>query len=83
MVIPLENLQSSFIGIENLVVKPILPEFDLQTLLSTSAKGLAVIQYYEENKKLNETARNRLVDIIVTHLFTYIIKQYVFFPLLF
>lgn len=77
MVIPFENLQSSFIGLENLVVTPVFPDFDLKTLLSTSAKGLAVLNYYQENKRLDETARNRLVEIIINHLFTYIIKQYV------
>lgn len=75
MVIPLENLQSSFIGFENMIVTPSMPDFDLRTLLSTSAKGLSVLNYYQTNKTLTETHRNRLVDLIITHLFTYIIKQ--------
>lgn len=50
-------------------------EFDLNTLLQTSPLGASILKYYEINGTLDNTRKNRLVDIIIKHLYTYIIKQ--------
>lgn len=53
--------------------------FDLKTLLSTSALGKSVLKYYETYGKLLNTQQNRLVDIIIKHIYNYIVKRYSIF----
>ncbi|KAB0790540.1 hypothetical protein PPYR_15061, partial [Photinus pyralis] len=56
------------------VSKPLLPEFDLRTLLQTSPLGSSILNYYAAHKQLDNTQRSRLVDIITKHLYTHIIN---------
>lgn len=56
-------------------LRPPLPEFDLRTLLHTSPLGNSILNFYETNNCLDQKRRSRLVDIIIKHLFTYIVKQ--------
>lgn len=51
------------------------PEFDLKTLLQTSPMGNSVLCYYEKNKVLNNIKRKRLVDIVIKHIYTYVINK--------
>ncbi|KAK5648037.1 hypothetical protein RI129_002929 [Pyrocoelia pectoralis] len=51
------------------------PDFDLDTLLQTSPMGNSILKYYQTEKVLDNKRRNRLVDIIMKHLYTYIIKN--------
>ncbi|KAK4875225.1 hypothetical protein RN001_011647 [Aquatica leii] len=57
------------------ILQPSFPNFDLATLLSTSPFGLSVLNFYKENNNLDHTRRNRLTDIIIKHIFNYIVKQ--------
>ncbi|KAK9680854.1 hypothetical protein QE152_g38780 [Popillia japonica] len=49
--------------------------FDLETLLNTTPLGNSVLNYYKTNGILDNTRRNRLVDTISKHIFTYIINH--------
>ncbi|KAL4719425.1 hypothetical protein ACJJTC_007178 [Scirpophaga incertulas] len=55
--------------------RPPLPEFDIRTLLQTSAHGCSVLNYYQQFKHLNSKKRNFLVDILVKHIYTYIVNK--------
>ncbi|XP_063538539.1 uncharacterized protein LOC134747829 [Cydia strobilella] len=55
--------------------RPPLPEFDMHTLLQTSAHGNSVLNYYKSFKILNAKKRNILVDIIIKHIYTYIVNK--------
>lgn len=50
-------------------------DFDLKTLLQTSPLGKGILQFYNTYNKLDNTRRNRLVSIIIKHLYTYIVKK--------
>lgn len=45
-----------------------VPAFSLDDILKRSTHGSMIINYYESNKKLNETCRNLLVDLIIASL---------------
>ena len=51
------------------------PDFDLKTLLETSPCGKSVLQYYSANNGLDSKRKNRLTDIIIRHLFTFIVNK--------
>lgn len=68
-----ENLDSIRAELEQFL-RPPLPDFDLRTLMQTSPLGNSVLNYYKANNTLDDTRRNRLVDIIVKHIFNYIVK---------
>ncbi|CAG9763626.1 unnamed protein product [Ceutorhynchus assimilis] len=53
------------------LIRPSLPEFDLKTLLQTSPLGNSVLQFYNANGSLDQKRRNRLVDIMIKHIFNY------------
>ncbi|KAJ8728950.1 hypothetical protein PYW07_006646 [Mythimna separata] len=57
---------------------PLLPQFqdfDLKTLLETSPCGKSILQFYNTNGCLDTKRRNRLTDIIIRHLFTFIVNK--------
>lgn len=56
-------------------IKSKFDDFDLKTLLTTSALGKSILSYYAANEKLDNTRRNRLVSIIIKHLYNYIVKK--------
>ncbi|CAH0553157.1 unnamed protein product [Brassicogethes aeneus] len=60
--------------IEGILEAPQFPDFDLNTLLQTTVLGNSVLKYYSTYKTLDQTHRNRLVDIIVKHIFNFIVK---------
>lgn len=51
------------------------PEFDLKTLLQTTPMGNSVLNYYDTHNTLDNPRRICLVDMIVKHLYVYIIKK--------
>lgn len=53
-----------------------MPDFNLTELLEQAPMGRAIILYYNNKNSLNNTLRNKLVDIIMRHLFSYYCKQY-------
>lgn len=52
-----------------------MPDFDLLEILEQAPMGKAIISYYNTNNCLNNYFRNKLVDIIMKHLFSYHCKQ--------
>ncbi|XP_026321486.1 uncharacterized protein LOC113231398 isoform X2 [Hyposmocoma kahamanoa] len=56
------------------VSRKTFPHFDLETLLHTSAGGNSILKYYETYGFLNNTKRNQLTDIIIKHIYTYIVN---------
>ncbi|XP_030763798.1 uncharacterized protein LOC115888271 [Sitophilus oryzae] len=58
-----------------LLLKPRFEDFDLKTLLLTSPLGKSILNYYKINNKLDNIRRNRLVSIIVKHLYNHIVKN--------
>lgn len=65
-----ENILLDFIG-----VKPKFPDFDLQTLLTTSPSGNNIITYYETHNQLTDKHRNTLTDIICRRIFTRLVNK--------
>lgn len=53
-----------------------MPDFNLIELLEQAPMGKAIISYYNNKNCLNDCFRNKLVDIIMRHLFPYHCKQY-------
>lgn len=76
----LEDIRESNFGVD-LDISALLdfqhtfPDFELHTLLQTSPMGHSILKYYQTNNCLDTTRRGRLVDIIVKHLYNYIIKK--------
>ncbi|KAL4710274.1 hypothetical protein ACJJTC_003554 [Scirpophaga incertulas] len=56
-------------------LQPSFPDFDLRTLLETSPCGKSILNFYISHGKLDSKRKNRLTDIIIRHLFTYIINK--------
>lgn len=48
-----------------------MPEFDLTEVLEKAPMGKIIISYYESKYCLNDYFRNKLVDIIMTHVFSF------------
>lgn len=61
--------------LEMIGCRPIFPEFDLRTLLTTSPSGSSILKYYETNKQLTARHRNTLTDIICRRIFTRVVNQ--------
>lgn len=53
-----------------------MTNFDLTELLEQAPVGKAIISYYNNQNYLNDFFRNKLVDIIMRHLFLHHCKQY-------
>lgn len=53
-----------------------MPDFNLIELLEQVPMGKAIISYYNNKNCLNDCFRNKLVDIIMRHLFSHHCKQY-------
>jgi len=53
-----------------------MPGFNLIELLEQAPMGKAIISYYNNKNCLNNCFRNKLVDIIMRHLFACHCKQY-------
>lgn len=51
------------------------PDFDLTMLLQTTPMGSSILKYYETYNTLNKNKRSLLVDIVIKHLFNYLIKR--------
>ncbi|CAG9820023.1 unnamed protein product [Phaedon cochleariae] len=76
VLIPIENREISLHSREQLdSYRIVFPEFDLRTLLITSPLGNSVLTFYDANKILDNTRRNRMVDIIMKHMFKYHVTQ--------
>lgn len=78
VIVPTQNRTISFYGAENLWTQnfeKLFPSFDLKTLLQIVPHGARVLNYYAEHERLNEPLRNKLVDIIISHVYSYILKQ--------
>lgn len=73
---PKFNSQPAAANLIDLIMGTPFPEFDLKILLATTPSGIAVLNFYKENNKLDEKNRNRLVDVIIRHIFDYITKWY-------
>lgn len=56
-------------------VGPQYEDFCLKTLLTTTALGKSILNYYNTYHKLDITRRNRLCSIVIKHLYNYIIKK--------
>ncbi|XP_031331406.1 uncharacterized protein LOC116162026 [Photinus pyralis] len=78
VIVPTENRSISFYGAENIWTQDYekqFPEFDLKTLLHVVPHGGKILSFYSENKRLTESLRNKLVDLIITHVYSYILKH--------
>uniref|UniRef100_A0A1Y1LUZ3 SAM domain-containing protein n=1 Tax=Photinus pyralis TaxID=7054 RepID=A0A1Y1LUZ3_PHOPY len=73
-IIPQQHRPAAEIGLENMLKKIQLPEFDLKTLLCTSVFGSEILEYYNKNKFLDMKRRNKLTEIIIKHVFDYVAK---------
>ncbi|CAH0562947.1 unnamed protein product [Brassicogethes aeneus] len=56
------------------LLEPKFADFDLKTLLSTTSGGCSVLNYYHSHGHLEEKHRNRLVDVVIRHIFNVIVK---------
>lgn len=54
---------------------PSFPDFHLKTLLSISPMGTSILKHYETHNSLINSHQNRLVDIIISHIYTYVVKR--------
>lgn len=61
--------------LDMLACRPPFPEFDLNTLLSTSPSGNSILKFYDTNKYLTSKHRNNLTDIISRRIFTRVVNQ--------
>lgn len=77
LLVPTYNKDTCFLGIEQFFQVPQFPDFNLTQLLDESAMGKNVLLHYQKNNILDGYHRTLLVDIIIKHLFTYILKQLV------
>ncbi|XP_031334783.1 uncharacterized protein LOC116164711 [Photinus pyralis] len=73
---PLEIIDVNNLSFDlSILTESMIHEFDLRTLLTTSALGKSVLKFYDTYRMLNGTQQNRLVDIIVKHIYNYIIRS--------
>jgi hypothetical protein len=70
-----EHGQMSCHSYENFCIKTEMPDFNLTELLELAPMGKAIISFYNDNNCLNDSLRNKLVDIIMRHLFSFHCKQ--------
>lgn len=52
-----------------------MPDFNLTELLELAPMEKAIISFYNNKNYLNDCLRNKLVDIIMRHLFSFHCKQ--------
>lgn len=52
-----------------------MPDFNLTELLELAPMGKAIISFYNNKNCLNDCLRNKLVDIIMRHVFSFHCKQ--------
>ena len=52
-----------------------MPDFNLTELLELAPMGKAIISFYKNKNCLNDCLRNKLVDIIMRHVFPFHCKQ--------
>lgn len=69
-----EHIYNSY---NELLIETDMPDFNLTDLLECAPMGKAIIFYYNDKNCLHDSFRNKLVDIIMRHLFSYHCKQYV------
>lgn len=60
------------------LLNPNFPEFELEELLIKSPEGNWVLNYYKKNRRLNNENQNRLTDVIIKHIYTYLLNKYKF-----
>ncbi|KAB0805329.1 hypothetical protein PPYR_02299, partial [Photinus pyralis] len=73
-----QDIQFEFIdfNVANIITPQLsFPDFDLRTLLQTTPMGSSILKYYQQHNILDHTRRTRLVDIIIKHMYSYIIKN--------
>ncbi|CAH1115890.1 unnamed protein product [Psylliodes chrysocephalus] len=78
IIVPTNNRTVSFYGLENIWTQDYsknFPDFDLKTFLTVSPYGSKILNYYQTNDRLTDFLRNKLVDMIITQLYPYIIKH--------
>lgn len=71
------NEQISYNSYNELLKETDMPDLNLTDLLECAPMGKAIISYYNDKNCLHDSFRNKLVDIIMRHLFSYHCKQYV------
>lgn len=47
-----------------------LINLDLSEILNSSTQGMMIINYFKSNKKLNDSIRTMLVELIINHVIT-------------
>ncbi|KAL4703133.1 hypothetical protein ACJJTC_014844 [Scirpophaga incertulas] len=70
-----EQVPDLDISLSDILIAPQFQNFDLKTLLETSPCGKSILQFYNTNGCLDTKRRNRLTDIIIRHLFTFIVNK--------
>lgn len=58
----------------NIQTRKTFPQFDLETLLQTSPGGNSILKFYETYSCLDNSKRSQLTDIIIKHIYTYIVN---------
>ena len=74
ILISLDDVQVSDVIPSSSVSRKTFPHFDLETLLQTTAGGNSILQYYATYGFLSNSKRNQLTDIIIKHIYTYIVN---------
>jgi len=70
-----EHRQISCHSYEEFCTRIEMPDFNLTELLKLAPMGKAIISFYNNKNCLNDCLRNKLVDIIMRHLFSFHCKQ--------
>lgn len=52
-----------------------MPDFNLIEVLELAPMGKAIISFYNKKNCLNDCLRNKLVDIIMRHVFSFHCKK--------
>lgn len=68
---------SQCVGTGNIdvIITRAFPDFDLKTLLQTTAGGNHIINYYNTFGTLDSSKRNQLTEIIVKHIYTHAVHR--------
>lgn len=66
----LKNNDFTNIQTNNLMLQKQLINLDLSEILNSSTQGMMIINYFKSNKKLNDSIRTMLVELIINHVIT-------------
>lgn len=75
VLIPVDKSRQISHSSQELFVGNEMPDFNLTQILEQAPMGRTIISYYASKQCLNDCLRNKLVDIIMTHLFSFHAKQ--------